>query len=56
MVPRDLFNLFVCNIEKVIVWCISAMENYYNLTKNSCYYFSYVRGYKAALRGGNYNQ
>ena len=33
--PRDLFNLFVCNIEKFIVWCISAKENYYNLTKNS---------------------
>ena len=35
MVPRDLFNFFVCNIEKLIVWCISAKENYYSLTKNS---------------------
>ena len=34
--PRDFFNFFVCNIEKVIiVSCISAKENYYNLTKNS---------------------
>ena len=33
MVPRDLFNLFVCNIEKLIVCCISAKENYYNLMK-----------------------
>ena len=24
------------DIEKYIVWCISAKENYYNLTKNSC--------------------
>ena len=35
MVPDDLFSLFVCNIEKLTVWCISAKENYYNLTKNS---------------------
>ena len=35
MVPRDLFNLFVCNIEKLIVWCIYVKKNYYNLTKNS---------------------
>ena len=33
--PRDLFNLFVCNIEKLIAWCIYAKENYYTLAKNS---------------------
>ena len=32
--PRDFLNFFVWNIEKRIVWCISAEENYYNLTKN----------------------
>ena len=26
---------FVCNIEKLSVWCIFATENYYSLTKNS---------------------
>ena len=31
--PRDPFNLFVCNIEKLIVWCISANRNY--LVRNS---------------------
>ena len=35
MVPSDLFKLFVCNIEKLIVWCISAKKNYYNITKNN---------------------
>ena len=34
MVPSDLFKL-VCNIKKLIVWCISAKKNYYNITKNS---------------------
>ena len=24
--PHDFFNSFVCNIEKVIVWCTSAMK------------------------------
>ena len=37
-VPHDLFSFFVCNSEKFIVWCISAKENYYNLTKN-CHKF-----------------
>ena len=32
---RNLFNLFVCNIEKFIVWCVSAKGNYYNFTENS---------------------
>ena len=32
---RDLFNLFVCNIEKLIVWFISAKKNYHNLMENS---------------------
>ena len=32
--PHDFFSFFVYNIEKPIVWCISAKENYYNLTKN----------------------
>ena len=35
MVSHDFFSFFVCNIEKLIVWCISDKENYYNLTKNS---------------------
>ena len=34
MVPSDLFKL-ACNIKKLIVWCISAKKNYYNITKNS---------------------
>ena len=34
MVPHDLVSLF-CNIEKLIVWRISAKKNYYNLTENS---------------------
>ena len=33
--PRDLFNLFVYSMEKLIIWCIYVKENYYNLTKNS---------------------
>ena len=32
--PCDRFNLFVCNIKKPIAGCISAKENYFNLTKN----------------------
>ena len=31
--PRG--NFFVCKIEKLIVWCISAKASYYNPTKNS---------------------
>ena len=34
-VSDDFFSFFVCNIQKLIVWCISSKENYYNLTKNS---------------------
>ena len=34
-VPSELFKLFVCNIKKLLVWCISAKKNYYNITKNS---------------------
>ena len=30
-----LFSFFVCNIEKLIVWFISANGSYYNTTKNS---------------------
>ena len=34
--PRDLFNLFVCNIEKLLLYgFFSAQENYYNLMKNN---------------------
>ena len=28
-------KFFVCNIEKLIVWCVSAKGNHYNYTKNS---------------------
>ena len=34
-VPHEFVNFFVCNIEKLIVWCIPAKKNYYNLTKNN---------------------
>ena len=30
-----LFQFLFCNIEKSIVWCISAKKNYYSLTKNN---------------------
>ena len=30
---NDFFSFFVCNIEKRIVWCIFAKENYYILPK-----------------------
>ena len=34
--PHDIFNLFVCNIEKLLLYgFFSAKENYYNLMKNS---------------------
>ena len=32
--PHDFVSFFVCNIEKLIVWCVSAKKNYYSLTKN----------------------
>ena len=32
-VPHDLVSFFVWNIEKLIVWCISAKKKY-NLTEN----------------------
>ena len=35
MVPHDFVSFFVCNVEKLIFWCISAKRNYYNLTKNN---------------------
>ena len=31
--PRDLLNCFVGSIEMLILRCISAKENYYNLRK-----------------------
>ena len=31
--PRDLLNFSVGSIEILVVWCISAMENHYNLQK-----------------------
>ena len=34
-VPHDFVSFFICNIEKLIVWRISAKENYYNLTNNN---------------------
>ena len=34
-VPHDLVNFFICNIEKHMVWCISAKKTYCNLTKNN---------------------
>ena len=35
MVMHDFVSFFVCNIEKLIVWFISAKKSYYNLTKNN---------------------
>ena len=32
--PHDFFSFFVCNIEKLIVWRISAKESCYNISKN----------------------
>ena len=32
---RKPLGVSFCNIDKLIVWCISAKENCYNLTKNS---------------------
>ena len=32
---HEFVSSFVCNIEKIIAWCISAKKNYYNLTKNN---------------------
>ena len=31
----NFVSFFVCNTEKLFVWCISAPKNYYNLTKNN---------------------
>ena len=33
-VQHDFVGFFICNVEKPIVWCISAKEIYYN-TKNN---------------------
>ena len=33
--PHGFVSFFVCNIEKLIVWCISAKKKYYDLTKNN---------------------
>ena len=33
-VAHDFVSFFVCNIKKVIVWCIYVRKKYYNLTKN----------------------
>ena len=35
MVSRDFVSFFACNIKKLIVWCVSAKKNYYNLMKNN---------------------
>ena len=32
---HNFASFFVCNTEKLIVWCITARKNYYNLTKNN---------------------
>ena len=32
---HDFFSFFICNIKKLIILCVSAKENYYDLTKNS---------------------
>ena len=31
--PLDFFDSFVCNIEKLVVWCISAKESYKTVRK-----------------------
>ena len=31
----DFVDLFVFNIEKLVVWCISAKKNFYDFTKNN---------------------
>ena len=33
--PHHFLSLFVCNVEKFIVWCISTKDNYHNFTKYS---------------------
>ena len=33
MVPHNFVSFIVCNIVRPIVWCISAKDNYYSLTK-----------------------
>ena len=33
--PCGLFNFFVGSIEILVIWCISAKENHYDLGKNS---------------------
>ena len=33
--PADFVIFFVCNIEKLIVWCIATKKAYYILTKNN---------------------
>ena len=35
LVSLFVISFFICNIENRIVWCISAKENYHNLTKNN---------------------
>ena len=35
MVSHDFVSFFACNIKKLIVWCVSAKKNYYNLMKNN---------------------
>ena len=32
--PHGFFSFFARIIEKLVVWCISIKENYYNLTRN----------------------
>ena len=34
-IPHDFVSFFVCNIEKLIFWCIFTSKKYYNLMKNN---------------------
>ena len=55
MGPRlNSLSQFPENLRKSL-YKIESSETFKNCESFSAYYFSYVRGYKAALRGGNKN-
>ena len=50
MASHDFVSFFACNIKKLIVWCVSAKKNYYNLMKNNHKFQASVKGVLLSVR------
>ena len=52
---HNFVSFFVCNNEKLIVWCISARKNHFNLTKNNHKFQASIDERRTSLNKGFQN-